>query len=129
MCGVLAVIGDLFKTEVYALARSLNREKTVIPESILTKAPSAELRPDQTDQDSLPPYDLLDQILQLYLLQSKTLEEITAAGFDGKLVKDVLTMVGRAEFKRRQAPPVLKVSPRAFGTGRRIPLARVIHEA
>jgi NAD+ synthase (glutamine-hydrolysing) len=129
MCGVLAVIGDLFKTEVYALARSLNREKAVIPESILTKAPSAELRPDQTDQDSLPPYDLLDQILQLYLLQSKTLEEITAAGFDGKLVKDVLTMVGRAEFKRRQAPPVLKVSPRAFGTGRRIPLARVIHEA
>jgi NAD+ synthase (glutamine-hydrolysing) len=129
MCGVLAVIGDLFKTEVYALARSLNREKTVIPESILTKAPSAELRPDQTDQDSLPPYDLLDQILHLYLLQSKTLEEITAAGFDGKLVKDVLTMVGRAEFKRRQAPPVLKVSPRAFGTGRRIPLARAIHEA
>ncbi len=129
MCGVLAVIGDLFKTEVYALARSLNRDKTVIPESVLTKAPSAELRPDQTDQDSLPPYDLLDQILQLYLLQSKTLEQITAAGFEEEVVKRVLTMVGRAEFKRRQAPPVLKVSPRAFGTGRRIPIARTIHEA
>ena len=129
MCGVLAVIGDLFKTEVYALARSLNRDKVVIPESVLTKAPSAELRPDQTDQDSLPPYDLLDQILQLYLLDSYTLEQITAAGFEVELVKQVLTMVGKAEFKRRQAPPVLKVSRRAFGTGRRVPIARRIHEA
>ena len=129
MCGVLAVIGDLFKTEVYALARSLNREKQVIPESVLTKAPSAELRPDQTDQDSLPPYDLLDKILEQYLLQNKTFEEITALGYEAALVKSVLNMVGRAEFKRRQAPPVLKVSPRAFGTGRRIPIARTIHEA
>ncbi|UCF98576.1 MAG: NAD+ synthase [Spirochaetaceae bacterium] len=129
MCGVLAVIGDLFKTEVYALARSLNREKEVIPASVLTKVPSAELRPDQADQDSLPPYDLLDQILQLYLLQSKTVEEITALGYEAGLVRSVLNMVGKAEFKRRQAPPVLKVSPRAFGTGRRIPIARVIHEA
>jgi NAD+ synthase (glutamine-hydrolysing) len=129
MCGVLAVIGDLFKTEVYALARSLNREKAVIPESVLNKAPSAELRPDQTDQDSLPPYELLDQILHLYLLQSKTLEEITSAGYEVDLVKNILTMVGKAEFKRRQAHPVLKVSPRAFGTGRRIPIARAIHEA
>ena len=128
MCGVLAVIGDLFKTEVYALARSLNRDNVVIPESVLTKAPSAELRPDQTDQDSLPPYDILDQILQLYVLDSYTLEQITAAGFDEPLVRQVLTMVGKAEFKRRQAPPVLKVSPRAFGTGRRIPIARTIHE-
>ena len=129
MCGVLAVIGDLFKTEVYALARSLNREKEVIPESVLSKAPSAELRPDQTDQDNLPPYDLLDQILELYLLQNKTFEEITALGYETGLVKSVLNMVGKAEFKRRQAPPVLKVSPRAFGTGRRIPIARTIHEA
>ena len=129
MCGVLAVIGDLFKTEVYALARSLNREKQVIPESVLTKAPSAELRPDQTDQDSLPPYDLLDQILEQYLLQNKTFEEITALGYKADLVRNVLNMVGKAEFKRRQAPPVLKVSPRAFGTGRRIPIARTIHEA
>jgi len=129
MCGVLAVIGDLFKTEVYALARSLNRGKQVIPESVLTKAPSAELRPDQTDQDSLPPYDLLDQILEQYLLQNKTFEEITALGYKADLVKSVLNMVGKAEFKRRQAAPVLKVSPRAFGTGRRIPIARTIHEA
>ena len=129
MCGVLAVIGDLFKTEVYALARSLNREKQVIPESVLTKVPSAELRPDQTDQDSLPPYDLLDHILEQYLLQNKTFEEITALGYKADLVKSVLNMVGKAEFKRRQAPPVLKVSPRAFGTGRRIPIARTIHEA
>jgi NAD+ synthase (glutamine-hydrolysing) len=129
MCGVLAVIGDLFKTEVYALARNFNRERALIPESVLNKAPSAELRPDQTDQDSLPPYELLDQILHLYLLQSKTLEEITSAGYEVDVVKDILTMVGRAEFKRRQAPPVLKVSPRAFGTGRRIPIARAIHEA
>jgi NAD+ synthase (glutamine-hydrolysing) len=129
MCGVLAVIGDLFKTEVYDLARGLNGRKAVIPETVLTKAPSAELRPNQTDQDSLPPYDLLDQILHLYVLQSKTWEQIAAAGYDETLVRKVLTMVGRAEFKRRQAPPVLKVSPRAFGTGRRIPIARMIHEA
>jgi NAD+ synthase (glutamine-hydrolysing) len=129
MCGVLAVIGDLFKTEVYALARHLNRNGQLIPESILDKAPSAELRPNQTDQDTLPPYELLDQILELYLLQSKTREEIAAAGYEPELVSRVLSMVGRAEFKRRQAPPVLKVSPRAFGTGRRIPIARKIHEA
>jgi NAD+ synthase (glutamine-hydrolysing) len=129
MCGVLAVIGDLFKTEVYALARHLNRQGQLIPEAILDKAPSAELRPNQTDQDTLPPYELLDQILELYLLQSKTREEIAALGYEPELVSRVLGMVGRAEFKRRQAPPVLKVSPRAFGTGRRIPIARKIHEA
>jgi NAD+ synthase (glutamine-hydrolysing) len=129
MCGVLAVIGDLFKTEVYALARSLNRGGEIIPASIISKAPSAELRPDQTDQDTLPPYELLDQVLQLYLLNNKTREEITAQGYDGGLVHEVLSMVAKAEFKRRQAPPVLKVSPRAFGTGRRIPIARHIYEA
>ncbi|MBN1837006.1 MAG: NAD+ synthase [Spirochaetales bacterium] len=129
MCGVLAVIGDLFKTEVYALAHSLNRNGELIPASIIDKAPSAELRPDQTDQDTLPPYDTLDGILSLYLLDNKTGEEITAAGYDGALVHQVLGMVAKAEFKRRQAPPVLKVSPRAFGTGRRIPIARRIYEA
>jgi len=129
MCGVLAVIGDLFKTEVYALARHLNRDGELIPQAIIDKAPSAELRPDQTDQDTLPPYELLDRILELYLLQSKTREEIASLGYDARLVGDVLGMVGRAEFKRRQAAPVLKVSPRAFGTGRRIPIARKIHEA
>ena len=89
----------------------------------------AELRPDQTDQDTLPPYELLDQILELYLLQSKTREEIASLGYDRELVSRVLGMVGRAEFKRRQAAPVLKVSARAFGTGRRVPIARTIHEA
>jgi NAD+ synthase (glutamine-hydrolysing) len=129
MCGVLAVIGDLFKTEVYGLARHLNRGGELIPQATIDKAPSAELRPNQTDQDTLPPYDLLDQILALYLLESKTREEITSLGYDRELVSRVLGMVGRAEFKRRQAAPVLKVSPRAFGTGRRIPIARTIHEA
>jgi NAD+ synthase (glutamine-hydrolysing) len=129
MCGVLAVIGDVFKTEVYSLARSLNRDGEVIPAAIIAKAPSAELRPDQTDQDTLPPYELLDQILRLYLLDNLTSEAIVARGHDPALVSRVLTMVARAEFKRRQAPPVLKVSPRAFGTGRRIPIARHIYEA
>ena len=129
MCGGLAVIGDLFKTEVYALCRHINRNDEVIPEAILTKAPSAELRPDQKDEDSLPPYDLLDQVLSRYLLESKTGEEIVASGYDRDLVSHVLGLVGRAEYKRRQAPPVLKVSPKAFGTGRRMPIARAVYEA
>ena len=129
MCGGLAVIGDLFKTEVYSLARSLNRKRKVIPEAILTKPPSAELKPDQKDQDTLPPYELLDQILELYIIHNCTFEEIALKGFERSLVKQVLTRVGRAEYKRRQAPPVLKISPRAFGTGRRIPIARKIYEA
>jgi NAD+ synthase (glutamine-hydrolysing) len=129
MCGVLAVIGDVFKTEVYALARSVNRDGEVIPAAIIEKAPSAELRPNQTDQDTLPPYEVLDRILGLYLLENLTSEAIVARGYDRETVSSVLTMVARAEFKRRQAPPVLKVSPRAFGTGRRIPIARHIHEA
>ena len=129
MDGGLAVIGDLFKTEVYSLARHMNREREIIPETILDKAPSAELRPDQKDQDSLPPYDLLDQILGLYLLENLTLGEIVSRGYDRDLVAQVLRMVGRAEYKRRQAPPVLKVSRRAFGTGRRMPIARRIFEA
>ncbi len=128
LCGGLAPIGDLFKTEVYALARRLNQAGEVIPAAVLSKAPSAELKPNQTDQDTLPPYELLDQILDLYVLGSKTSEEIVARGYEPQLVSHVLSMVGRAEYKRRQAPPVLKVSPRAFGTGRRIPVARVIYE-
>ncbi len=129
MCGGLAVIGDLFKTEVYALARNLNRKKKVIPEAILAKPPSAELKPDQKDQDTLPPYEILDQILKLYIVHNHSFEEITRKGFEPSLVREVLTRVGRAEYKRRQAPPVLKISPRAFGTGRRIPIAREIYEA
>lgn len=129
MCGSLAVIGDLFKTEVYDLCRHINRDRNILPEPILTKPPSAELRPDQTDQDTLPPYEELDEILRYYVLENKTKEDIAEAGYDPKLVSRVLTMVARAEYKRRQAPPVLKVSPRAFGTGRRVPLARNIYES
>ena len=129
MAGALAVIGDLFKTEVYALCRYINREKEIIPLAILTKAPSAELRPDQTDQDSLPSYPVLDRILESYLLRSRTFSQIVAQGHDPDTVAQVLGLVGRSEYKRRQAPPVLKISPRAFGTGRRMPIARRIYES
>lgn len=128
MSGGLAVIGDLLKTEVYGLARYFNRDRAVIPESIITKAPSAELRPDQKDEDSLPPYETLDAILTRYLIFNETSSQIIDAGFPPETVRHVLHLVGRSEYKRRQAPPVLKVSPRAFGTGRRMPIARAIYE-
>jgi NAD+ synthase (glutamine-hydrolysing) len=130
MCGGLAVIGDLLKTEVYGLARFINARagRAIIPEATLTKAPSAELRPDQTDQDSLPPYELLDEILELYVLQDLGAAEIVERGCDPSLVERVIAMVGRAEYKRRQAAPVIKVSARAFGMGRRMPIARAIYE-
>ncbi len=124
MCGGLAVIGDLFKTEVYQLARSLNRDGEVIPAAIIEKVPSAELKPDQTDQDTLPPYELLDKILELHLIKQMSPEQMVESGCPDKTVRRILYLVERAEFKRRQAPPVLKVSSRAFGTGRRIPIAR-----
>lgn len=128
MAGSLAVIGDLLKTEVYALAAYINRDEEVIPKAILTKAPSAELRPDQRDEDSLPPYEILDEILSRYLLRNLTANQIVAEGFQANTVAEILKMVGQSEYKRRQAPPVLKVSTRAFGTGRRMPLARKIYE-
>jgi NAD+ synthase (glutamine-hydrolysing) len=129
MAGAIGVIGDLFKTEVYDLCRYINKEKEVIPEAIITKPPSAELRPDQKDQDSLPDYDILDKILYEYLILSKTGPEITKDGFDADTVNKVLRLVGFSEYKRRQAAPVLRVSPRAFGTGRRMPIARKFYEA
>lgn len=129
MAGALAVIGDVLKTEVYALARHINRREEVIPEAIIMKAPSAELRPDQKDEDSLPPYHVLDQVLVSYLINNRTYSQIVAEGHDPETVSRVLGMVGRAEYKRRQAPPVLKISSRAFGTGRRMPVARQIYEA
>ncbi len=129
MCGGLAPIGDLLKTQVYAVSRVINREGPIIPEAILTKVPSAELRHGQTDQDTLPPYDRLDEILELYIIGNLSREEIVERGYEPALVRRVLTMVACAEYKRRQAPPVLRVSPRAFGTGRRIPIARRVHEA
>lgn len=129
MCGGLSVIGDLLKTEVFALCRHINRDEVVIPLNTITKPPSAELRPDQKDVDSLPPYEVLDGILVLYLIENLGKEEIVERGFDPELVSWILKLVGRSEFKRVQAAPVLKVSPRAFGTGRRMPIARSIYEA
>jgi NAD+ synthase (glutamine-hydrolysing) len=134
MAGALAPIGDLFKTEVFALCRRINEKsraasgKDIIPEAVILKPPSAELRPDQKDQDSLPPYEVLDEILKLYLFENLSGDEITAKGWDADLVARIIRTVARAEFKRRQAPPVLKVSPRAFGMGRRMPIARHIYE-
>lgn len=124
MCGALAVIADVFKTEVYRLARWVNREQVVIPESSITKPPSAELRPNQTDQDSLPPYETLDAILDAYVVRNLSKAEIIARGFDAAMVNDVINKVTFSEYKRRQAAPGLKVSPRAFGMGRRIPIAQ-----
>ncbi|MDR1506066.1 MAG: NAD+ synthase [Treponema sp.] len=132
--GALGPIGDLFKTEVFALCRCINdREKKagkkeIIPKAILDKPPSAELRPDQKDQDSLPPYEELDEILKLYLFENLSADEIAAKGKDRELAERIIRAVARAEFKRRQAPPVLKVSPRAFGMGRRMPIARAVFE-
>jgi NAD+ synthase (glutamine-hydrolysing) len=124
MNGGLAVIADLPKMMVYRVSRWRNLRRPDIPEIILTKAPSAELRPDQTDQDSLPPYDLLDQILELHVEQSQSAEEIIAKGYDEATVRRVLRLVRMAEFKRKQAAPVLKVTSRAFGTGWRMPIVR-----
>ena len=124
MNGGLAVIADLPKTMVYRVARWRNRSTPEIPEATISKPPSAELRPDQTDQDTLPPYDVLDQILELHVEQSKSAEEIVARGFEESVVRRVLRMVRMAEFKRKQAAPVLKVTSRAFGTGWRMPIVR-----
>jgi NAD+ synthase (glutamine-hydrolysing) len=125
----------LFKTEVFALCRWINgREgaagkKPPLPQAIIDKPPSAELRPNQKDADTLPPYDELDGILRLYLFDNLSADEIAARGKNRALVERVIRAVARAEFKRRQAPPVLKVSPRAFGMGRRMPVARAVFEA
>ena len=123
MNGGLSVIGDVPKTLVYRLAEYLNADGERIPANILTKPPSAELKPDQTDQDKLPPYDVLDGILQRYVEQEWTAEQIVADGFDEPLVRRVIDMVVSAEYKRRQAAPALKVTARAFGVGRRMPIA------
>ncbi|MBN2231626.1 MAG: NAD+ synthase [Deltaproteobacteria bacterium] len=123
MCGGLAPIGDLPKTTVYRLARHLNRNGEIIPESTLVKAPSAELRPDQKDEDSLPPYALLDEILALHLDERQGLEAIAARGIDRETAAWVLAAVRRSEYKRRQAAPVLKVTVKSFGSGRRMPIA------
>jgi NAD+ synthase (glutamine-hydrolysing) len=124
MVGALAVIGDLVKTRVYAVCHWLNRERELIPYTILEKPPSAELRPDQKDTDSLPPYEVLDPILEAYVERYEPPERIAAAyGFEIGLVQHVVHLVERSEYKRQQAAPVLKVTPKSFGMGRRFPIA------
>ena len=122
-CGALAVIGDLTKTAVCELARHLNEGGRRIPERIISRPPSAELRPDQTDQDTLPPYEVLDAILLRYLEQGRSVEEIAAEGFDADVVRRVAEMVASSEHKRRQTPPVLRVSSPPLGPWRRMPIA------
>jgi NAD+ synthetase len=133
MNGGLAVISDIPKTFVYELAHFINREKEIIPASIIEKAPSAELKPDQTDQDDLPPYEVLDSILKGYIEELKGADELVSRGFDPEIVEDVISRVDRNEYKRHQAAPGLKVTTKAFGYGRRYPLAqrynnRIIHK-
>jgi NAD+ synthase (glutamine-hydrolysing) len=124
MVGALAVIGDLYKTEVYALSRYVNREREIIPHDTLTKPPSAELRPGQKDTDSLPPYEVLDPLLRAYVEDFRSADEIAASQhLDLTLVKRVIRLVEIAEYKRQQAAPVLKVSKKSFGMGRRFPIA------
>jgi NAD+ synthase (glutamine-hydrolysing) len=124
MAGGLAVISDVPKTLVYRLARAVNVERAVIPEATLTKPPSAELRPDQTDQDSLPPYDLLDAILNAHLVRGLDLPALVAQGFDAAVARDVVRRVQQSEYKRRQMAPGLKITGKSFGPGRRYPIAR-----
>jgi NAD+ synthase (glutamine-hydrolysing) len=124
MAGGLAVISDVPKTMIYRIAKWINRERETIPDSSLTKPPSAELRPNQCDQDSLPPYDVLDAILDLYVVNSKSASDIVAAGFDEATVRRVIRLIDFSEYKRRQAAPGLKVTTKAFGMGRRIPIAQ-----
>ncbi|WP_282636383.1 NAD+ synthase [Sphingobacterium thalpophilum] len=122
MAGSISVIGDVYKSKAYDLARYINRERIIIPVNTIEKAPSAELRPDQKDSDSLPEYELLDSILFELIENEKTGSEVVAMGFEKSLVERVSKLVNNAEFKRFQAPPILRVSPKAFGTGRQIPL-------
>lgn len=122
MCGGISVIGDLYKTEVYELAHYINRNQEIIPSNILTKPPSAELRPDQKDSDSLPDYNILDQILYHYIELQQDPQKIIESGFEESIVRKTITLVNNSEHKRYQAPPVLRVSPKAFGMGRRMPI-------
>jgi NAD+ synthase (glutamine-hydrolysing) len=125
MSGGIAVLSDVFKTHVFQLADHINEQsdRDIIPQSTITKPPSAELKPEQMDQDSLPPYDVLDTILDLYIEEAHGLEEIAAeTGYDGYLVAKIIRMVDRNEYKRRQAAPGLRVSDKAFGVGRRVPI-------
>jgi len=124
MNGALGVIADVYKTQVYEISNYINRNGEIIPQNIIDKAPSAELRPDQKDEDSLPPYEILDRILQLYLEEYKEIDEISEVIGNRDLVKKYLNLVDRNEFKRKQAAPILRVSKKAFGYGRRFPIVQ-----
>jgi NAD+ synthase (glutamine-hydrolysing) len=128
MAGGFAVIKDVPKTLVYQLCEWRNRDGEVIPHSIIERPPSAELRPDQKDTDSLPPYDVLDPILQAFVEEDMGLEEIVAMGFDRSIVSRVIMLVDRNEYKRRQAPPGVKITPKAFGKDRRLPITNQFHD-
>lgn len=122
VCGAISVLGDVYKTEVYRLAHFINRDRIIVPLNTINKAPSAELRPGQKDSDSLPPYEVLDQILYEHIENGKGSTEIVELGFDAQMVENILRKVKFNEFKRRQAPPVLRVSRKAFGLGRKMPI-------
>jgi NAD+ synthase (glutamine-hydrolysing) len=122
MNGGLSVLGDVYKTEVFELARYINRIEEIIPENTITKPPSAELRFDQKDSDSLPDYSILDKILYQYIEQRQGPNELIAMGFDEETVKRTLKLVNTSEYKRYQTPPILRISPKAFGMGRRMPI-------
>ena len=124
MCGGLAVISDVFKTQVYALARWMNRDREIIPVNTIEKPPSAELRPDQKDQDSLPPYDILDAILRGYVEEGLSRRDLYREGFDPVVVDEMVRKVDLNEYKRKQAAPGIKITPLAFGVGRRIPIVQ-----
>jgi NAD+ synthase (glutamine-hydrolysing) len=124
MCGGLAVISDLPKMQVYALAKYINRNGFLIPQNTIDKAPSAELSPDQKDEDSLPPYPMLDTILHLYVEEGLSRAEIIDQGFDPEIVNFIVKKVDQNEYKRKQAAPGLKISPLAFGIGRRMPIVQ-----
>jgi NAD+ synthetase len=122
MCGGFCVLSDVYKTKVYELAAYINRQKELIPKNSITKPPSAELRPNQLDQDSLPPYELLDALLKAYIEEDKSKDEIAELHPDIKIVEDIIYKVNRAEFKRKQAAPGIKLTEKAFGTGRQMPI-------
>jgi NAD+ synthase (glutamine-hydrolysing) len=122
MAGGIGVLGDCYKLQVYELAKYINHQKEIIPVNIITKAPSAELRPGQKDIDSLPPYEILDQILYQYIERVQGPHEIKALGYDADLVDRILKLVNRNEYKRNQFCPIIRISPKAFGTGRRMPI-------
>jgi NAD+ synthase (glutamine-hydrolysing) len=122
MCGGISVIGDVYKTQVFELARHINREREIIPENSIIKPPSAELRPGQKDSDSLPEYDILDKILAQYIEHRCSANEIIKMGYDEATVHRAIKLINLAEHKRYQTPPILRVSPKAFGMGRRMPI-------